>query len=289
VSAVLRGTSHDPEPVLALDPQEASAVLAAERIHLRHPRGTRDVVRDLSLAVVRGEILALVGPNGSGKSTTLAALAGAMAPRQGRVLLDGRDLRGVPSKQRARRLARLPQSPACAEGLTVEDLVLCGRHPHRRPLAGPGEADRSAVRRALHTMGLADLRQRRVETLSGGERRRAWLAMILAQEAEVLLLDEPTAGLDLRHQLDLLELLRSIHRDHGRTILLVLHDLEQAARIADRIAVLHRGRLYEADTPERCLRPELLRDVFAVAVRVRDEETGLRLVVTGPATPSRSL
>jgi iron complex transport system ATP-binding protein len=247
------------------------------------------VVRDLSLAVRRGEILVLVGPNGSGKSTTLAGLAGAMGPREGRVLLDGVDLRRLSPRLRALRLARLPQSPACAEGLTVADLVLCGRHPHRRPLAGPLEADRSAVRRALRTMDLTDLRTRKVETLSGGERRRAWLAMVLAQESEILLLDEPTAGLDLRHQLELLELLVKLNREQGRTIVLVLHDLEHAARIASRLAVLHRGRLYEAGPPERCLRPDLLRDVFAVEARIGTDETGLRVVVTGSATPLRSL
>jgi iron complex transport system ATP-binding protein len=263
--------------------------LVAERLHLRHPNGTRDVVRDLSLSVHLGEIVVLVGPNGSGKSTTLAGLAGGMAPRQGRVLLDGSDLRSYSRRVRARRLARLPQSPVCAEGFTVEDLVLCGRHPHRRLLGGPTEADHAAVRHALRTMELSDLRHRGVDTLSGGERRRAWIAMVLAQESEILLLDEPTAGLDLRHQLDLLDLLRTINRQQKKTIVLVLHDLEHAARIASRIAVLHRGRLYEADTPERCLRPELLQDVFAVATRVVTEETGLRLVVLGSAIPTRSL
>lgn len=266
-----------------------SAVLVADHLHLRHPQGTRDSVRDLSLQVRRGEILVLIGPNGSGKSTTLAGLAGAMPPREGSVTLNGVDLRALPRRQRARALARLPQSPVCAEGLRVEDLVLCGRHPHRRPLAGPNDEDRSAVRRALRTMDLADLRQRRVETLSGGERRRAWLAMVLAQEAEILLLDEPTAGLDLRHQLDVLELLHTIHREQGRTIVLVLHDLEHAARVATRIAVLHRGRLYEVDTPLRALRAEMLRDVFAVAARVDAEPDGLRVLATGPANPARSL
>jgi iron complex transport system ATP-binding protein len=264
-------------------------LLAAHRLHLRHPRGTRDVVRDLSLEVAPGEIVALVGPNGSGKSTTLAALAGALAPRSGAVLLAGRELRRYGRRALARRLARLPQEPACPEGLTVEDLVLCGRHAHRGWLEMPRGADRNAVSAAIRTMGLAELRHRRVETLSGGERRRAWLAMVLAQRADVLLLDEPTAALDLRHQHEVLDLLAQVNHEHRTSVVLVLHDLEHAARIAHRIAVLHRGRLYASGPPGLCLVPEMLCDVFGVAARVEDDGGRLRLRIEGPADPTRRL
>jgi iron complex transport system ATP-binding protein len=265
------------------------ALLAAHELHLRHPRGTRDVVRDLSLTVRRGEILALVGPNGSGKSTTLAALAGGLAPRLGSVEVDGIDLRGWPRRALARRIARLPQEPLCPEGLTVEDLVLCGRHPHRGFLETPRQEDRNAVREAVRTMGLADLRHRRVETLSGGERRRAFLAMVLAQRAALLLLDEPTAALDLRHQHEVLDLLVEVNRTHGTGIVLVLHDLEHAARVAHRVAVLHRGRIYDSGPPARCIVPEMLRDVFQVAARVDDDGGRLRVRVDRAADPTRSL
>jgi len=262
-------------------------LLEAERLHLRHPRGTRDVVRDVSLSVARGEVLALVGPNGSGKSTTLAALGGALAPRSGTVRLDGVELPRFQRRALARRLARLPQEPLCPEGLTVDDLVLCGRHAHRGWLEMPRPADRGAVSSAIRTMGLAELRHRRVETLSGGERRRAWLAMVLAQRAEVLLLDEPTAALDVRHQHEVLDLLIQVNREHGTSIVLVLHDLEHAARVAHRIAVMHRGRLYATGPPERCVGSEMLRDVFGVAARVDHDGGRLRLRVDGPADPMR--
>jgi iron complex transport system ATP-binding protein len=266
---------------------QAPPLLEARRLHLRHPRGERDVVRDVSLAVWPGEIVALVGPNGSGKSTTLAALGGALAPRAGDVRLDGVDLRRIGRRALARRVARLPQEPHCPEGLTVHDLVLCGRHPHRGWLEAPRPDDRSAVSDAVRTMGLADLRHRRVETLSGGERRRAWIAMVLAQRADLLLLDEPTAALDVRHQHEVLDLLVRVNRERNTGIVLVLHDLEHAARVAQRVAVLHRGRLYHAGPPEQAIAPEMLRDVFGVAARVDDDDGRLRVRVDGPADPER--
>jgi len=264
-----------------------TALLEARRLHLRHPRGERDVVRDVSLEVARGEILALVGPNGSGKSTTLAALGGGLVPREGEVLVDGVDLRRIARRKLALRVARLPQEPLCPEGLTVSDLVLCGRHPHRGMLEMPRHEDRNAVSAAIRTMGLADLRHRRVETLSGGERRRAWIAMVLAQRAEVLLLDEPTAALDVRHQHEVLDLLVRVNREQGTSIVLVLHDLEHAARVAHRVAVMHRGRLYHAGLPRDAIVPEMLRDVFAVDARVDDDAGALRVRVDGPADPER--
>jgi iron complex transport system ATP-binding protein len=268
---------------------EESPLLEARRIHLRHARGERDVVRDLSVSVRRGEVLALVGPNGSGKSTTLAALGGALSPRAGEVLLDGRPVSSFGRRALARRIARLPQSPGCPEGLTVAELVLCGRHPHRALLDVPRGEDRQAVGAALRRVGLADLRHRRVESLSGGERRRAWIAMVLAQRAEVLLLDEPTAALDLRQQHEVLDLLAEVNQRQGTSIVLVLHDLEHAARVAHRVAVLHRGRLYQVDVPSACIVPEMLRDVFGVAARIESDAGRLCVRVDGPADPTRRL
>jgi iron complex transport system ATP-binding protein len=270
-------------------PEQTSPLLEARRIHLRHPQGERDVVRDLSVSVHRGEVLVLVGPNGSGKSTTLAALGGALRPRSGDVLLESVSLRRLGHRSLARRIARLPQSPACPEGLTVAELVLCGRHPHRGLLDSPRSADRQAVSAALRSVGLADLRHRRVDTLSGGERRRAWIAMVLAQRAELLLLDEPTAALDLRAQHEVLELLVEVNRNHGTSIVLVLHDLEHAARVAHRVAVLHRGRIYQAGPPPECIVPEMLRDVFGVAARVESDAGRLCVRVDGPADPARRM
>ena len=266
-----------------------SVLLAAERLHLRHPRAERDAVRDVSFALHAAEIVALVGPNGSGKSTLLAGLAGELAPRSGRVTLDGVDLSRVPRRKRALRIARLPQEPACPEGLTVEQLVSHGRHPHRGAFAPLGARDRRAVTEALTAFDLMDLRQRAVETLSGGERRRAWLGLVLAQEPEILLLDEPTTALDLRQRFELLALLARAHRERGLSLLVSLHDLEEAAALAQRVAVLHRGRLYEAAHPEAALRAETLRDVFGVDARVEKEDGFVRVRIQGPATPLRSL
>jgi iron complex transport system ATP-binding protein len=266
-----------------------SALLEAQRIHARPPAGERDVLRDVSLSVRAGEIVALLGPNGSGKSTLLAVLGGEIAPRQGRVLLDGADVRRMSRRSFARRVARLPQEPACPEGLTVAALVASGRHPHRGLFAPLGAQDRAAIASALSAMGLSDLAHRPVERLSGGERRRVWLAMVLAQEAELLLLDEPTAALDLRHQWEVLELLARTSRERGVGVVAALHDLEQAAALAQRVAVMQRGRVYELGPPERCLREEMIRDVYQVDARVSKQDGALRVRVRGPADPIRSL
>jgi len=264
-------------------------LLEAERVHLRHAGAERDAVRDAGLAVGQGEIVALVGPNGSGKSTLIAGLGRDLRPRSGRVRFEGRDAFRLPRRRFARRVARLPQEPGCPEGITVDELVHHGRHPHVGPFAARGPGDARAVRRALSAMDLVDLRRRKLETLSGGERRRAWLAMTLAQESDVLLLDEPTAALDLRHQWEVLELLARANRERGLTVVVSLHDLEQAAHLSHRLVVMFRGRVYAAGPPEQCLSEEMLRDVFGVDARVIKEDGVLRVRVRGPADALRSL
>jgi iron complex transport system ATP-binding protein len=263
--------------------------LAARGLHVRPPAGERDVLRDLSLTVVRGEVLALVGPNGSGKSTALATLGRALVPRLGRVDLDGRDVGEVGRRAFARAVARLPQLPVCPDGLTVAGLVACGRHAHRGPLDPLGKADREAIREALRAVDLVDLAHRRIDTLSGGERRRAWLALVLSQRAPLLLLDEPTAALDLRHQWEVLALLRRLRDAHAVTVAVVLHDLAQAAWVADRVVVLHRGRVYASGAPRDCIGPDMLRDVYGVAATVAWDADGCLVRVLGPADPLRSL
>jgi iron complex transport system ATP-binding protein len=243
-------------------------LLVAREIHARHPTSDRDALRDLTLGVARGEILALVGPNGSGKSTTLAVMADALRPRRGTVELDGTNVRRFGRRQLALRVSRLAQSPVCPEGLTAEQLVFCGRHPHRRPFGGPSTRDREAVRAALDAVDALAIREREVQTLSGGERRRVWLAMALCQEAEIMLLDEPTAALDLRHRHELLALLVRLRDRDRRTLVVVLHDLDEAATIADRVAIMQGGRLYDVGTPARCFVPRMLRVVFGVVADV---------------------
>ncbi|MEM7410332.1 MAG: ABC transporter ATP-binding protein [Myxococcota bacterium] len=266
-----------------------TAILEAKRVCARHDGGDHDAIRDVSLAIAPGEIVVLLGPNGSGKSTLLASLAGEIPPREGSVQLDGKDLREYKPKAFARRVARLPQDPATPEGLSVGSLVMSGRHPHLGFFEAPGPEDAAAVRRGLEAVGLSDAAHRSVDRLSGGERRRAWIAMVLAQEADVLLLDEPTAALDLRHQWEVLDNLSRISQDRGITVVAALHDLEQAASLAHRVAVMHRGRLYDLGPPERCLREDTIRDVYQVDALLQKEDGALRMRVRGPADPLRSL
>lgn len=266
-----------------------TALLEARGLVLRHPRAEVDAVRDLHLSVDRGEILALVGPNGSGKSTTLAGLGRALAPRHGELLLDGVNAWTLPRRRFATRVARLPQEPRCPEGLTVTEVIAAGRHPHVPWLRGWSGEDRRACAQALEALDLDDLRQRPVETLSGGERRRVWIAMVLSQRAEVILMDEPTNSLDLRHRWEVLDLLERINHERGVTLVVVLHDLAEAERIADRVAVFHRGRLYAAGDPAPVLSAGTLSDVFRVEARRAGSPARPRLDALGPANPIRSL
>lgn len=264
-------------------------ILRVENATLRIPGSNHDAVRDLCVDIGPRETIALVGPNGSGKSTTLVALAGALRPRQGRVLLDGADIQSYSRRALARRISRLPQAPATPEGITVEQLVRFGRHAHAPILGGVDADGHIAVDRSLAYVGLGELRGRAMETLSGGERRRAWLAMVLAQESDVILLDEPTAALDLRHQLELLSLVDDLKDRFSRTVVIVLHDLDHAVRVADRIVLLHRGRLYCHGPARQCLDEEALRDVFGVCGHITSAPDEPRLAVQGLADSRRGL
>ena len=226
------------------------------------------VIEDLSLGVTPGEITALVGPNGSGKSTLLKALARILRPRRGEVLLDGRPIRSYPARTVAQRLALLPQSPEAPMGLSVRDLVDYGRHPWRRGFQGPRPADRVAVDRALTLTGMGIFADRTLGALSGGQRQRAWIAMILAQDADILLLDEPTSFLDMAHQVELMRLIERLNTDEGRTIVIVLHDLNQAAQIAHRMVVIDRGVIAADGPPGEVMTAHMLRAVFGVEADV---------------------
>ncbi|MFE0462024.1 ABC transporter ATP-binding protein [Kitasatospora sp. NPDC058965] len=252
--------------------------LATRSLSLRY--GDRTVVRDLDLTLPGGAVTAVVGPNACGKSTLLRGLARLLDPAAGTVTLDGADLHRMPARTLARRLGLLPQQPVTPEAITVEALVRLGRYPHQRLLSPWSAADQAAVESALARTGTAELRGQPVDRLSGGQRQRAWIALTLAQDTDLLLLDEPTTFLDLRHQLDVLELVAELHRDLGRTVVMVLHDLGQAARYADHLVVLDRGRPAAAGPPAEVLTAELVERVFQVPCRVvPDPETGTPLVV----------
>ena len=253
--------------------------LEARELDAGYPATAGLVLHRLNLAVAPGEVIALVGPNGSGKSTLLRALGRVLRPRGGAVLLDGRAMTEWPTREVARRLALLPQGPTLANDTTVEELVWLGRSPHQGLLGLPTPADHAAVRWAIAETGIGPLVRRQMSALSGGERQRAWLALALAQQPEVLLLDEPTTFLDLSHQLEVLDLIRYLNLEHGLTVVMVLHDLNQAARYAGRIVVLRDGRVYAEGPPAAVLTPAALRDVFGVDGRVLRGPDGVEMVI----------
>ncbi|WP_431835978.1 ABC transporter ATP-binding protein [Cellulomonas sp. Y8] len=228
----------------------------------------RTVVDGLDLAVPPGRITAVVGANACGKSTLLRSMSRLLAPRGGQVLLDGREVHRTPAKELARTLGLLPQSPLAPEGITVADLVGRGRHPHQRVLSRWSREDDRAVAAALEATGTVELAERPVDELSGGQRQRVWIAMVLAQETDLLLLDEPTTFLDVSHQVEVLDLLTDLNRDRGTTIVMVLHDLNLAARYADHLVAMAGGRVLAAGDPSDVLTPETVQAVFGLASRV---------------------
>ena len=235
----------------------------------------RVVVNHLDLDVPMGKITSMVGPNSCGKSTTLRAIARLLRPKGGAVLLDGQVIAKMPTKEVARRLAILPQGPSSPEGLTVERLVWHGRYPHQGFLGTTSPADAEAVAWALAQTHLEPFADRVLDSLSGGERQRAWIAMALAQQTAVLLLDEPTTFLDLGHQLEVLELLLHLNRTQGITIVMVLHELNQAARYSDHMIAIDDGTIWRQGTPAAVLTEELLHEVFGVRAQVLlDDESG---------------
>jgi iron complex transport system ATP-binding protein len=252
--------------------------LRAEQVRLGY--GDRTVVDGLDLDVVAGTITAVIGPNGCGKSTLLRALGRLLKPTAGQVVLDGKRIDRVPTREVAKVLGLLPQAPSAPEGLTVADLVARGRHPHQAWYRQWSADDEDAVAQALDWTGIADLAERPVDQLSGGQRQRAWISMALAQGTDLLLLDEPTTFLDLAHQVDVLELVRRLHSDAGRTVVMVLHDLNLAARYADRLVAMRDGYIVAAGKPAEVITEELLAEVFGLAARViPDPVAGTPLVV----------
>ncbi len=244
----------------------ATHSLTAEELTLAY--GERTVIEDLDLVVPAGEITAIVGANACGKSTLLRSMSRLLSPRAGRVLLDGKAVHRMPAKELARTLGLLPQSPIAPEGITVADLVGRGRHPHQGVFSRWSREDDAAVAAALEATQTTALAERPVDELSGGQRQRVWIAMALAQHTDLLLLDEPTTFLDVAHQVEVLDLLTDLNRRRGTTIVMVLHDLNLAARYADHLVALADGRIHAAGTPGEVLTEECVRAVFGLDSRV---------------------
>jgi iron complex transport system ATP-binding protein len=260
-------------------PQSARVRLEIDGLTLGYG-SARDVIEGLDLVIPPGEVTAIVGPNACGKSTLLRSMTRLLPPRAGQVLLDGKAVHSMPAKQLARRLGLLPQSPIAPEGITVGDLVGRGRHPHQRTLSRWSPADDRAVTAALMATDTLDLVDRAVDELSGGQRQRVWIAMALAQESEILLLDEPTTFLDVSHQVEVLDLLTDLNRAKGTTIVMVLHDLNLAARYADHLIALRDGRLHASGRPAEVLEPGLVEDVFGMpSTVIADPVSGKPLVI----------
>nr|WP_216653867.1 ABC transporter ATP-binding protein [Nocardioides sp. zg-DK7169] len=240
----------------------------------------RTVIESLDLVVETGRVSAIVGANACGKSTLLRSMSRLLAPRAGRVLLDGKQVHRMPAKELARTLGLLPQAPTAPEGITVSDLVGRGRNPHHGFLPRWTHADDAAVAAALEATQTVELAERPVDELSGGQRQRVWIAMALAQETDVLLLDEPTTYLDVSHQIEVLDLLTDLNRERGTTIVMVLHDLNLAARYADQLIALAGGRLHAAGTPQEVLTEDTVRAVFGLdSTVVTDPVSGRPLML----------
>ncbi|MFH9268536.1 MULTISPECIES: ABC transporter ATP-binding protein [unclassified Streptomyces] len=243
--------------------------LTAEGLTLGY--GDRTVVDSLDLAVPPGRITVIVGANACGKSTLLRSMSRLLAPRAGRVVLDGKEVHRLPAKELARTLGLLPQSPVAPEGITVSDLVGRGRHPHQSVFSRWNEKDDAAVAAALEATHTEPLAERAVDELSGGQRQRVWIAMALAQQTDLLLLDEPTTFLDASHQIEVLDLLTDLNRSRGTTIVMVLHDLNLAARYADHLIALADGGLHASGTPAEVLTEQTVRAVFDLDSRIIED------------------
>jgi len=236
--------------------------------------GNKPIIEKLDVSIPNGKITAILGPNGSGKSTLLKAMARILRPVRGSVCFNGSDIAKIDGKELARQLALLPQSPQSPPDLTVRDLVEHGRFPHRSWWKGLTADDEAIVNWALGQTGMSQMAGRLVSTLSGGERQRAWIAMALAQQPQVLLLDEPTTYLDICHQLEIMQLVAKLNRENGITVVMVLHDINHAAQYSDYIAVLKQGRVFRAGSPGDVVTAPMLREVFQVESEILLDANG---------------
>lgn len=241
----------------------------------------RLIVKNLSVSIPDKQITTIIGPNGCGKSTLLKAITRIIPHQTGNILLDGQNIHKQSTKELAKKMAILPQTPESASGLTVGELVSYGRFPHQKGLGRLTKKDQDMIHWAMEETGTLPFKHREVDALSGGQRQRVWIAMALAQETDIIFLDEPTTYLDMAHQLEVLELLERLNREQGRTIVMVLHDLNQAARFADHIIALKDGDLVSSGTGEQVITRETLRKVFNIDAEIgRDPRTLKPMCIT---------
>ncbi|MFB7636078.1 ABC transporter ATP-binding protein [Streptomyces sp. NPDC056149] len=255
-----------------------SSRLAAEDLTLAYDQ--RTIAERLSVAVPDNSFTVIVGPNACGKSTLLRALSRMLKPTAGAVLLDGERISALPAKQVARTLGLLPQSSVAPDGITVADLVARGRYPHQGLLRQWSAEDERVVQESMAATGVDELADRYVDELSGGQRQRVWIAMALAQQTPLFLLDEPTTYLDIQHQIEILDLCATLHEEQGRTLVAVLHDLNQAARYATHLIAMKNGEVIAEGAPADIVTAELVHRVFGIDCRIIDDpESGTPLVI----------
>ncbi|MFD5216465.1 ABC transporter ATP-binding protein [Streptomyces tendae] len=255
---------------------DGASRLAARGITVGY--GARSVIDGLDVAIPSGVITTIIGPNGCGKSTLLRTLSRLLRPTGGTVVLDGEDIAALKTREVAKKLGLLPQAPVAPEGLTVSDLVARGRHPHQSWLRQWSSDDADVVRRALAMTGVSDLADRPVDSLSGGQRQRVWISMTLAQGTDLLLLDEPTTYLDLAHAVDVLDLVDDLH-ESGRTVVMVLHDLNLATRYSDNLVVMREGAILAQGHPRDVITADLLHEAFGLRAKVIDDPVGDRPLI----------
>ena len=248
---------------------DRGARLRADRVTIGYDRHV--ISEELSVSIPDAAFTVIVGPNACGKSTLLRALSRLLTPRAGSVLLDGHAIASYPAKEVARRLGLLPQASLAPDGIRVAELVARGRYPHQRLIRQWTAEDEAAVVAAMESTGVADLSGRPVDELSGGQRQRVWVAMVLAQQTPIILLDEPTTFLDIAHQVELLELCAELNRTGGRTLVAVLHDLNHACRYADHLIAMTDGRIVAQGRPADVITAELVGDVFGLPCRIIDD------------------
>ncbi len=239
--------------------------LSAEKLALAYDNAL--IIDELNITIPAGKITALVGPNGCGKSTLLRGLARLLSPKRGQVYLDGKAIHTLPTRQLAKEIGILPQSPVAPEGLTVRELVAQGRYPHQSWFQQWSKQDEVLTGEAMTITNIVAFADRPIDTLSGGQRQRAWIAMTLAQETEILLLDEPTTFLDIAYQLEVLDLLYDLNAT-GRTIVMVLHDLNQACRYAHHLVALRDGKIYAQGAPQQVMTAQMISEVFQIQAHV---------------------
>jgi len=259
-------------------PMQSGSRLRADGLTIGYD--DRTVIEGLSVDVLDGRITAIVGPNACGKSTLLRGLARLLKPSAGQVILDGQAINSLHTKEVARRLGLLPQTSIAPEGISVADLVARGRFPHQKVMRQWSRDDADAVAEAMRCVGVTELAGRLVDELSGGQRQRVWVAVLLAQQTPLMLLDEPTTYLDIAHQVELLDLFAMLNREQNRTVVVVLHDLQHACRYADQIVVMKSGRIVAEGNPNAVITEELVEDVYGLKCQIIDDpQTGTPLVI----------